>query len=258
MNQKLIQQAEILTEKTLELEKAYGELSETTSQLRVSEALSNVISETSIDSMIIIDKDGCILKVNPAVKKMFDYDGKDILDENISLLFQGKESQKYIKNILEAIASLKNILGYENIKEVIVCRKNGTTFPAEIQIGKRYVQGKCIIACTIRDITTRKEYQEKITHMAYHDGLTDLPNRRFFNEQLTIKLNRAKQKNQLLAIMYLDMDRFKYINDSLGHIIGDKLLQYIAKRLKEGLREKDFLARIGGDEFNVLLPHTNR
>jgi diguanylate cyclase (GGDEF)-like protein/PAS domain S-box-containing protein len=258
MNQKLIQQAKILAEKTKELEKANRELSKTTSELRVSEALANVISETSIDSMIIIDKDGFIMKVNPAVRKMFNYDLMEILSKHISLLFTDDKSQEYIKGVLETINNLENIVGYENLKEVHAKRSDGTAFAAELQIGKRYVQDKCIVACTIRDITKKKQDQEMITHMAYHDGLTDLPNRRLFNDQLTLKLNQAKQTNQSLAMMYLDMDRFKYINDSLGHIIGDKVLRDIAKRLTTSVRKEDFVARIGGDEFNIILPDTNR
>jgi diguanylate cyclase (GGDEF)-like protein/PAS domain S-box-containing protein len=261
MNQKLIQQTDILSEKTNELEKAYKELSKITSNLRESEALASVISETSIDSMIVIDKDGLILKVNPAVTDMLFYDEVDIKDQNISALFTCEESERYINNVLKRISSLnyvENLAGGENLKEVTITRKDGTMFSAEMQIGRRYVQDKCIVACTIRDITKKKHYQEMITHMAYHDGLTDLPNRRFFNDQLTRELNVAKDQNQSLAMMYLDMDRFKYINDSLGHLVGDRVLQEIAKRLQTAVREGDLLARVGGDEFNIILPETNR
>ena len=97
-----------------------------------------------------------------------------------------------------------------------------------------------------------------IEYMAFHDGLTDLPNRRLFQDQLLLKLNQAKKMNQTLGIMYLDLDRFKYVNDSLGHIVGDKLLQEVAKRLSSSVREGDFVARIGGDEFNIMLPDTDR
>jgi diguanylate cyclase (GGDEF)-like protein/PAS domain S-box-containing protein len=258
MNQILIHQAAILEEKTKELEKAYRELSSTTTELSVSEALANVISETSIDSMIIIDKDGNILKINPTVRKMFKYEDESLLGVNISVLFSSQESKVYLTKVLEAINSLDNIIGYENLKEVNATRKDGVLFPVEIQIGKKYVHDRVIVACTIRDITKKKQYEEKITHMAYHDGLTDLPNRRLFNQELTIKVNEAKRMNQSLAMLYIDMDRFKYINDSLGHIMGDHVLQEIAKRLTSCVREEDFVARVGGDEFNILLPNTNR
>lgn len=258
MNEKLVQQSEILAEKTRALEKANIELSNTTSELRVSEALANVISETSIDSMIIIDNDGTILKVNPAVKKMFHYDEIDILGKPITLLFSYEESQNVINDILENINNIENIAGYDNLNELQAIRCDGTIFPAELQIGKKYVQNQCIVACTIRDITKKKQDQEIITHMAYHDGLTDLANRRLFNEQLIQKLRQAKLTNQELAIMYIDMDRFKYINDSLGHIIGDKVLQEVAKRLTICVRREELVARIGGDEFSIILPDTNR
>ncbi len=97
-----------------------------------------------------------------------------------------------------------------------------------------------------------------IEYMAFHDGLTDLPNRRFFHDQLLLQINQAKKMNQSLGMLYIDLDRFKYINDSLGHIVGDKLLQKAAKRLTDSVREDDFAARVGGDEFNIMLPDTDR
>ncbi|MGN8844509.1 EAL domain-containing protein [Niallia sp. HCP3S3_B10] len=256
MNQLLKQQAERLEEKKLELEKANKELRRISSELLVSEALANVISDTSIDSMLVLDKDGIILKVNPTVEKMFLYQEQELLNENITTLFSGEKSQKCLDAILPVIRSLDSI--YENSKEMKLTRKDGTTFPADIQLGKRYVQEKCIIACTIRDITKKKEDEHRITHMAYHDGLTDLPNRRLFNDQLQKLVNKAKDNFEPLALLYLDMDRFKYINDSLGHYIGDRVLCEISKILKQCMRNHDFVARVGGDEFNIILPNTNR
>ncbi len=100
--------------------------------------------------------------------------------------------------------------------------------------------------------------QETILHMAYHDGLTQLPNRRSFNERLTEALDAARRNAESLSILYFDMDRFKYVNDSLGHGFGDRLLREVADRLAGCMRERDFVARIGGDEFSALLPDTNR
>lgn len=258
MNQQLARQANKLEKKTIELEKAYADLSVITSELRKSEVLANVISETSIDSMIIMNEEGVILKVNPAVEQMFNFQEKEIVGSNISMLFTCEYTQKYINSVVASTHFIHNIDGQESRKEIKGSRRDGTQFPAEIQIGKSYVKDQSIVACTIRDISKQKHDQEIIEHMAYHDSLTQLPNRRLFNDQVTVMINNAKQLNQPLAMMYMDMDRFKYINDSLGHIIGDKVLQEIANRIKDCIRENDFAARIGGDEFNLLLPSTNR
>ena len=151
-----------------------------------------------------------------------------------------------------------SIRGYESHKEIYVTRKDGTTFLSEIQIGWKFIQDKTIIACTIRDITEQKKSEALIKHMAYHDFLTDLPNRRSFNEALISHLKNAREVNQPLGIMFLDMDRFKYINDSLGHSIGDRVLQEVSGRLSRSVRDQDFVARVGGDEFNIILPNTDR
>jgi diguanylate cyclase (GGDEF)-like protein/PAS domain S-box-containing protein len=247
MNQQIIYQSTKLIEKTKELEM-------TTIDLQVSEELANVISETSIDTMLVIDEDGFLLKCNPAIEKMFFYKEAEMIGKSIYSLLAIESDQK----VLKAIHRLENLIGYGTSKEMRATRKDGSNFPVEVQIGKRFVQDRCMVACTIRDISKTKEYQKQITHMAYHDGLTDLPNRRFFNERFNNLVNEARHKNHSLALMYIDMDRFKYINDSLGHMVGDKLLCAVAQRLKENLREQDFIARIGGDEFNVILPNTNR
>lgn len=105
----------------------------------------------------------------------------------------------------------------------------------------------------INDITERYEAQEKLRHLADHDILTGLPNRRMFSERLTEALYRGKRHNQIVAVFFIDLDRFKVINDSLGHSVGDKVLQDIAARLKQRIRITDTLARSGGDEFLLLL-----
>ncbi|MEH7247757.1 EAL domain-containing protein [Neobacillus niacini] len=257
LNQQLLQQADSLREKTWEVEQANLELSKTSAALRVSEAIATVISETSIDTMIVIDENGIVLKVNPAVEKMFNYIESEIMNQHLSVLFD-RMSKASILTILKTVNNLNYLLGNENSYEMTASRKDGSSFPVEIQIGKRFVQDRSLIAFTIRDITKKKLDQEKITFMAYHDSLTNLPNRHLFNEQLTLKLHEAKQSNQPLVIMYVDIDRFKHINDSIGHLMGDRLLQEIAKRLSESVRKQDLVARVGGDEFTILLPETDR
>lgn len=105
-----------------------------------------------------------------------------------------------------------------------------------------------------RDITERKRVEQLISYQAYHDALTDLPNRTLFKDRLNLALIQAKRSKKPLAVMFVDLDRFKLVNDTLGHITGDELLKMVASRLKERLREGDTLARLGGDEFTLILP----
>ena len=114
-------------------------------------------------------------------------------------------------------------------------------------------EGKQFIVGIIRDITKRKQLEETIRHQAFYDPLTDLPNRRLFVEYLTLEMAEARRNRRKLAVLFLDLDHFKKINDTLGHETGDKLLKEVAQRLKSSIRESDRAARLGGDEFNILL-----
>ncbi len=108
------------------------------------------------------------------------------------------------------------------------------------------------------DITARKRAEETIKHMAYHDSLTDLPNRTLFQDRLTVALAQARRKRRMAAVMFLDLDRFKVVNDTVGHALGDDLLQGVAERLTGLVREGDTVARVGGDEFTLLLAEVER
>jgi len=250
LNRRLIRQAELLAEKTRELDFAYSRLQE-------SEALVHAISETTMDSVLVLDGTGCILKANPAAKALFQYEESEILGKDLCRLFACRQAGKAIGELL---LSVKNKDGKSTgckMEGLIARRKDGSQFPCELQMGVKHAGDRDVIVCVIRDMTRKSKAEEKIRHMAYHDGLTDLPNRRYFLEKLYTGLEQAKKHGRSLVLMSLDMDGFKYINDSLGHQVGDKLLQKFAGRLKESLREGDFVSRNGGDEFSILLFDTD-
>ena len=110
----------------------------------------------------------------------------------------------------------------------------------------------------VRDITERTYAEEQIKHLAYHDALTGLPNRLLFKDRLTVAISHAQREHAMLAVLFLDLDRFKVINDSLGHNIGDQLLQAVAVRVQSCVRESDTVARLGGDEFTLLVPNLSQ
>jgi diguanylate cyclase (GGDEF)-like protein/PAS domain S-box-containing protein len=132
-------------------------------------------------------------------------------------------------------------------------RKNGSTFPAEVCLTALTLSGQRTLLATVRDITDRKAAEERVRYLAYYDALTGLPNRTLLQDRLAKALASARRRKDKLALLFLDLDRFKDINDSLGHSVGDLLLQQIGERLKTWGREQDTVARLGGDEFLIMV-----
>ena len=139
--------------------------------------------------------------------------------------------------------------------EVTGNRQDGSAFPIELSVTESDLQDNHAFIATIRDVTTRKANEEIIRYQATHDALTDLPNRSVFDTNLEDCLEMAARTGERLAVLFLDLDRFKMVNDTLGHSVGDALLVELGKRLRASLRESDIVARMGGDEFILVLRH---
>jgi diguanylate cyclase (GGDEF)-like protein/PAS domain S-box-containing protein len=160
----------------------------------------------------------------------------------------------------EAGLRLGDLAHYEGqgVCEMQGLRRNGESFPVEIQVAAIERPHRRTHICTIRDITDRKAAESRILHHATHDHLTGLPNRSLFHSRLDAALAEARRSGERLAVMYLDLDRFKNINDDLGHPMGDALLAAAAERLRRHLRTTDTVARLGGDEFIFVFPRVER
>ncbi len=137
--------------------------------------------------------------------------------------------------------------------EWILRRKNGEDFPADVLLSAFNYGGERILQAAVRDITERKQAEQRIAHLANHDALTDLPNRHLLQDRIRQALIHARRNGSQGAVLFIDLDKFKIINDSMGHDIGDLLLKEVAQRLVSSLRSQDTVARQGGDEFVVVL-----
>jgi diguanylate cyclase (GGDEF)-like protein/PAS domain S-box-containing protein len=215
------------------------------------EAFARSIINHAVEGIITIDINGIIGYINPSAEKIFGYTSTEVIGNNISMLIPelcyGDCTNLDINNKF----SEKNL-------EILGRLKNNSTLPIELTVSKFYVGDKYLFTIILRDITERRRYEETIKYQAFYDSLTDLPNRLLLKDRITLEISHSKYTKQSLAIMYLDLDRFKLINDTLGHDIGDKLLKEIARRLKSCVNEADTVARIGGDEFVILLPEITR
>ena len=143
--------------------------------------------------------------------------------------------------------------GFERPYEAVLLRADGSRFTAEITGKDIAVDGKQIRLTAVRDISERKQAEARIQFLAHHDTLTHLPNRALIMDRLQVVLSTARRQSQMVAVLFLDLDNFKTINDSLGHFAGDELLKRVASRLKDCVRESDLVGRLGGDEFLVVI-----
>jgi diguanylate cyclase (GGDEF)-like protein/PAS domain S-box-containing protein len=215
--------------------------------------LSQAVDQSPV-SIMMTDANGKIEYVNRAFEKISGYKAKEIIGKNPRLLQSGKTPLSVYKDLWKSITSRTTWEG-----ELENRRKNGELYWEHVRIGPVLdAQGNILHFMAMReDVTYQKEQAEMIQHLAFYDPLTDLPNRSLVLDRLNQLLFDAKRNEKRLAVLFLDLDDFKKINDSLGHIEGDNMLVEAAHRLRDAVREIDTVGRLGGDEFVVLLGNIN-
>ncbi|GMR18109.1 MAG: hypothetical protein BMS9Abin33_0512 [Gammaproteobacteria bacterium] len=206
--------------------------------------------EQSADMVMITDGNGIVEYVNPAFEHTTGYSRDEVIGNLPNGLKSGVQSVDFYQKLWQ------KILSGESFRDVFVNRKkDGSLFYEDKAITPiKNTQGQIThFVATGHDITKRMENEERLSYMAHHDTLTELPNRTLFMDRLRQSLAHARRYSKRVAVLFIDLDRFKNINDTLGHDIGDQMLTQLAERLGESIRQDDTVARLGGDEFAVLL-----
>jgi diguanylate cyclase (GGDEF)-like protein/PAS domain S-box-containing protein len=207
--------------------------------------------DNSGEAILITDAKQRIIAVNPAFYRITKYTEEEVIGKKPSLLGSGRHDAKFYQVMWKTINDTGVWQG-----EIWNRRKGGDIYPEWLSIGtvKNAQNGIINYVAVFSDITKRKEAEAHIEHLAHYDSLTHLPNRALFADRLRHALIAGVRNNKKSALLFLDLDKFKSVNDTMGHLSGDMLLQLVADRLKTCVRESDTVCRHGGDEFMILLP----
>lgn len=225
-------------------------------ELEKAETKFQVLLSSSPNATIIIDRAGRINLFNREAERIFGYDEAEVIGKPIEKLLP----ERFIKGhsaLLNDFMENPTFRSIDASRELSGLHKNGEEFPVEINLAPIEIKDGLLVSASIRDITVQKEAEKRLLHQANYDTLTDLPNRILVIDRLEQAIISAKRKNKVVAIMFIDLDQFKNVNDTLGHTVGDKLLCAVAERLLECVRAYDTVARLGGDEFLMILPDLN-
>lgn len=213
--------------------------------------LASTVFETTSEAIVVTDTKNCIQAVNPSFTHVTGYSEEEVIGRDPSFLSSGRQDGSFYQRMWVRLSKTGRWQG-----EIWNRRKNGDLYAEWLSISAVYNNKEeiCQYVAVFSDITKRKKAEELIRHQANFDALTNLPNRNLFLDRLGRAIVRAKRNRNQVALMFIDLDRFKEVNDTLGHNVGDLLLQEAAVRLTQSVRETDTVSRLGGDEFTIVLP----
>ena len=212
-----------------------------------------LVMDAVADGIVSLDEHGKIETVNAAIERIFGYDGDALIDHHIGTLvpaLQDAEPQSFVSHGPTA----EKEFGLENDTEMTGRHIDGQSLPIEVVFTVSSSAGKRRYIGAIRDITARMNYENRLRTLATRDDLTGLANRNLLSERLAEAMRKIDNEGGGLALMYVDLDQFKNINDAFGHEVGDEVILMAARRLQSCVRDDDTIARVGGDEFHILMP----
>ncbi|MDP9333731.1 MAG: EAL domain-containing protein, partial [Actinomycetota bacterium] len=240
-------------------ERAEAELAEQTKQAALarddaqrSEAHYRAVVENAAEGILTVFPDGTIGSFNAAAEAMFGWTATEILGQPVAMLVPA-DLHDPLGAFLAAYRSIGPPAAQRSEVEITGVRRDGTQFPMMVSTSAISVEGSSpTVSGIIRDLSDRKRFEAQLAHQGLHDPLTGLPNRVMLTDRLEQALARVRRHDRMFGVLFVDLDRFKAVNDTLGHTVGDQLLVEAATRIQSAVRETDTVARLGGDEFVVL------
>lgn len=221
------------------------------SAIRVMQSRLELILDNVGEGIFVLDEKGVIEVFNPAAEFLFGYPESEILGRHIGLLIPSVENKPGVRSDNPVKDEISRLTGRES--EVSARHRNGTQFPMALKLESLVLDGRTLYTGLMADISERKAMLDRLKAMAERDGLTGLYNRTFFVEELRQLVQRIRRSKQIAALLHIDLDHFKYVNDTLGHAAGDRVLIDVGHLLTKRMRKTDLIGRLGGDEFIVLL-----
>lgn len=219
------------------------------SEMKLAQAVFDNIQE----GIVVIDQDTKIQRVNPGAETITGYALSEVINKSINLCESDRHDNRFYNQMWQDLSEKGYWKG-----EVWKKKKNGDIFPSYQTMYRIEEEKGHYYIALFTDISKQKEMEDALTHQANHDTLTGLPNRQLFLDRLEHSLVRSQRTKEPFAVMFIDLDKFKFVNDTMGHPAGDQLLQSVSERLVDTLRASDTVARIGGDEFTILLPELEK
>lgn len=212
--------------------------------------LAATVFENTGEGLFVTDAHQRIIHVNPAFTEITGYQPADVVGKTPRVLSSGRHGSEFYQHMWQAIAETGKWQG-----EIWDRRASGEMFASWVNIAAVRGDGGAVsnYVAVFSDITSRKQIEERLSYQANHDPLTHLPNRTLFHERLNRALARAHRNQTMVALLFIDLDRFKQVNDTMGHLAGDQLLQVVSERLSNCIRQGDTVARLAGDEFTIVL-----
>ncbi|MGG3914686.1 bifunctional diguanylate cyclase/phosphodiesterase [Rossellomorea vietnamensis] len=244
----LTPEADVMMSLTNLINTAEKDIKKLTQNIQISEEYYRSLFDNNTDFVYSTDLNGRFNSLNPSFMKTFGFTREEVLGKSALNFIRKEDAVRVRRHFYRAMD------GREQYYDLPIASKKGEVNFFQIKNIPITVEGKCVGIFGIgRNVTKERQFEKKITQLAYYDGETDLPNKMKFREMVDEHIQRAKKKKRQLAVLFLDMDRFKMINDTLGHIVGDVIIKELAQRIQGILPKGAYLGRFSGDKFTVLL-----